>query len=401
MRVLHILDHSLPLQSGYVTRTRGILTAQRGLGVETFQLTTPRQNRVAVAEEQVDDLLFYRTPAPTGPLAGLPILSYWAEMKATERRLDGLIPALKPDLLHAHSPLLDGYPALWAGRRHGLKLIYEVRAFWEDAAADAGTASQGGLRMRATHAAETGLLRRADHVVALCQGVRDEIVGRGIPAERVTIVPNAIDIDKFPPGEAPDTALAERLGLAGATVLAFIGSFYPYEGLDLLLRALPRLRAPAPLKVLLVGGGPMDQELRQLAAELGLADRVIFTGRVKFEEVNRYYGLVDILVFPRRRMRLTDLVTPLKPIEAMAKKRLVLASDVGGHREMIEDGRTGFLFAADDVDALARRIEEALADRAAWPRYQAAGRAYVEAERVWQTVGRRYGAIFERLGLAL
>ncbi len=135
------------------------------------------------------------------------------------------------------------------------------------------------------------------------------------------------------------------MGAGGAEVIGFIGSFYDYEGLDDLIAAMPRLVAARPgARLLLVGGGPMEAALRAQAEASPVADAIRFVGRVPHQEVERYYGLVDVLAYPRKKMRLTDLVTPLKPLEAMAQRRLVAASDVGGHRELIEDGRTGTLF---------------------------------------------------------
>ncbi len=199
--------------------------------------------------------------------------------------------------------------------------VYEVRAFWEDAAVDQGTAREGDLRYRLTRASESHVFRRADHVFAICEGLRREIVGRGIPDGRVSVVPNAVVAQDFAFRAPRDAALAARHGLQGAFVLGFIGSFYAYEGLDLLLRALPALAVRMPqVRVLLVGGGDEDARLRAQAQALGVADRVVFAGRVPHAEVQRYYDLVDVLaLYPRHPMRLTETVTPLKPLEAMAQ----------------------------------------------------------------------------------
>jgi PEP-CTERM/exosortase A-associated glycosyltransferase len=313
------------------------------------------------------------------------------------RRLDEVIARERPDVLHAHSPSLDGAAAIAAGRRHRLPVVYECRAFWEDAAVDHGTAREGGLRYRLTQAHETRVFRDADAVTCICDGLRRDIVARGIPAEKVTVIPNAVDIEAFSMEREPDAELAARLGLAGRPVLGFIGSFYAYEGLSLALDALALLRPRMPqLRLLLVGGGPQASALEDEVARLGLADAVVFTGRVPHAEVARYYDLVDAFVYPRLSMRLTDLVTPLKPLEAMAQGRLVVASDVGGHRELIRDGETGVLFRAGDAAALARAVESLFANRDRWPALQAAGRRFVEQERNWRASVARYEAVYAR-----
>ena len=395
LRILHVLDHSIPLHSGYTFRTRSILQQQRALGWETFHLTSPKQGPAPQAHELVDGLGFYRTAATAGMLDRLPVLNQLAVIDRLAARLLEVAREIKPDVLHAHSPALNAVAALRVGRRLGIPVVYEIRAFWEDAAVDHGTAREWGLRYRITRAMETWALRRVDAATTICEGLRAEIVGRGIPAEKVTVIPNAVDLGDFSVDGARDEALAASLGLGDTAVLGFIGSFYAYEGLDILLQALPAMLEKNPaIRVLLVGGGPQDAALKQQARELGVADKVIFTGRVPHHEVQRYYNLVDVLVYPRLKMRLTDLVTPLKPLEAMAQGRLLVASDVGGHQELIEDGVTGVLFAAGDPLALAQKTLALLAEPQRWPALRAQGRRFVENERSWKASVARYQRVY-------
>jgi PEP-CTERM/exosortase A-associated glycosyltransferase len=398
MRILHVLDHSLPQQSGYVFRTLGILRAQRARGWQTEHLTTPRHPDTRGAEETVDGWHFYRTPLADHPLAAVPLLGDWRQMAATQARLDAIVRAVKPDILHAHSPILNGLPALAVARRHHLPLVYEVRAFWEDAAVDLRKVRPWGLRYRATRGLESYLLRRADAVVTICEGLRRDVVARGIPSKKVTVVPNAVDLGAFKDMPARDPELAGRLGLEPGATVGFIGSFYAYEGLELLIEAVAELKDRlSGLKLLLVGGGPQEARLKALAHSLGLDGHAIFTGRVPHDEIARYYGLLDVLVYPRHRMRLTDLVTPLKPLEAMAQGKLVLASDVGGHQELIESGKTGFLFPADDTGSLVRALRDIFSMRSQWPRLRAQARDFVERERSWEASAARYQPLYEAL----
>ena len=397
LRVLHVLDHSIPLHSGYTFRTLAILREQRRIGWETFHLTSPKHTATQLMEETVDGLHFYRTP-PLEAGAGLPGVDQLALMRRIEQRLAEVAAAVKPQILHAHSPVLNAIPALRVGRRLGIPVVYEVRAFWEDAAVDHGTTAEGGLRYRLTRRLETYALRRAGHVFTICEGLRGDIVARGVAPEKVTVVPNAVDIASFEPGGAPDQALKLQLGLAGCSVLGYIGSFYAYEGLDLLLAALPQvLRSRADVRLVLVGGGPQDEALRAQARRLDLADKVVFVGRVPHADVRRYYDLIDLLVYPRHSMRLTELVTPLKPLEAMAQGRVLLASDVGGHKELIRHGQTGWLFGAGRVEALAEAVTSLLGMREKWPQLRRAGREFVERERNWAASVARYRPVYDRL----
>lgn len=401
LRVLHVLDHSIPLHSGYTFRTLSLLREQRKLGWETHHLTSPKHG-IGMAgkagdalEETVDGWHFHRTPAVPG---GLPGLGPWRLMRQLEARLQSVAERLRPQILHAHSPVLNALPALKVGRRLGIPVVYEVRAFWEDAAVDHGTTTEGSLRYRLTRAMETRALKRADHVFTICEGLRKDIVARGIDAGRVTVIPNAVDIETFSVGGQADEALKARLGLNGARVVGFIGSFYAYEGLDLLLQAFPSLLARMPeARLLLVGGGPQESALKAQAEALGLTDKVVFVGRVPHQEVQHYYDLVDVLAYPRHPMRLTELVTPLKPLEAMAQGRVMVASDVGGHRELIRDGETGVLFQAGNAPALAEALVGLLGRPERWPALRAAGRSFVETERNWARSVANYVHPYQRL----
>ncbi|WP_417451965.1 TIGR04063 family PEP-CTERM/XrtA system glycosyltransferase [Kordiimonas sp.] len=396
MRILHVLDHSLPKHSGYVFRTMSILSEQRARGWDPILVTTPRQGATAALSEEINGWTIHRTPNTGSPNWAPPVLKEWQEMRTTKRRLTSLVEELQPDILHAHSPVLDFFPAKAASG--GRPVVYEIRAFWEDAAVDHGTTSENSFRYRLTRATETKAITQADHVTCICEGLRSDIVARGIPADKVSIIPNAVNVETFPPIETCDEALKNSLGLQGRIVFGFIGSFYKYEGLQFLIEALPALKAACPeAAVLLVGGGPMERQLKNRVAELGLENDVIFTGRVPHEEVRKYYSVADILAYPRHPMRLTETVTPLKPLEAMALKKLVLASDVGGHKELIDDGKTGRLFQANNTDDFVRVALELIRDRHQWDSYHSAGRHYVEHVRNWKNSVANYAPIYTRL----
>ncbi len=398
MRILHVLDHSVPLHSGYAFRTLAILREQRALGWETLHLTSPKQGDSSALLEHAEGLPFFRTAPRRGLLSQLAGVREHLLMRDLERRISQVAQETAPEILHAHSPVLDALPTLRVGRKLAIPVVYEVRAFWEDAAASHGTSREGGLRFLATRALETHALRRADAVTTICDGLRNDMIARGIPGERITVVPNAVDVTRFRLGGLPDGDLKARLGIAGSRVLGFVGSFYGYEGLDLLVRAVPAILERAPdTKVLLVGGGDEELALQDTARRLSLKDKVIFAGRVPHDDVQRYYDLIDVLVYPRLSIRLTELVTPLKPLEAMAQGRLLAASDVGGHRELIRHGENGILFPAGSEGGLAAAVVSLLESRDRWPALRSAARRYVETERNWPASVARYREVYERL----
>lgn len=395
-RILHVLDHSLPAHSGYTFRTRALMKAQAAKGWVVAGVTGVRHPLPGPVVETVDGLTFYRTP-PIKP-ASSP-LREWREIGALAKRIEALVAEWKPDLLHAHSPVMDGLAALRVGKRLGVPVIYEIRAFWEDAAVGNGTGREGSARYFLTRRLETHAVKSADAVAVICEGLRGDLVARGIDPAKITVSPNGVDLDLFGSPPPRDDALAVELGLgADDPVIGFIGSFYDYEGIDDLIAAMPALIAAEPrTRLLLVGGGPMEAALKAQAAASPVAAHIFFVGRVPHEQVERYYSLIDILAYPRKKMRLTDLVTPLKPLEAMAQGKLVAASDVGGHRELIEDGVTGSLFAPDDPAAIADVLAGLLARRTLWGERRRVARAFVEAERNWSSNILRYEPVYQNL----
>jgi PEP-CTERM/exosortase A-associated glycosyltransferase len=389
MKVLHVLDHSLPLGSGYSYRSRSIVTFQKRMGLEPVVLTSPKQGTESDASELMDGIPHYRTGRTGGRL---PFARELRLMLRLARRIIRVARTEGADLIHAHSPSLNGLPALWAGRRLGLPVIYEVRTLWEDAAVNNGTFAEGSLRYRLSRAIETMVLRRAHRVVAICEGIRWEVASRGISQGRIALVPNGVDPEWLEP-HARATNLAAQLGLGEGPVFGYIGSFSRYEGLPFLIDAMPEIFARFPgCKLLLVGGGRDEQAIRTAAQRLGPA--VIMPGRVPQERVRDFYSLMDVFVLPRRRMRLTELVTPLKPLEAMAMGIPVLASDIGGHAELVSDGETGLLFKAESPDSLVEQASRLGRDPKLRAQLGAGGRRWVESERTWERIAARYLPIY-------
>ena len=406
MKVLHVLDHSIPLHSGYTFRTRSILKEQHKLGIQTCHVTSPKHGNDELETETVDGLTFYRSAPVSNLMSKLPVVNQMANIGPMVKRILEVIALEKPDVIHAHSPALNGLAALKAGRKTGLPVVYEIRAFWEDAAVDHGSCKEDDLRYRLTRKMETHVVKHANAVTTICEGLRADLIARGFPSEKFTVIPNAVNIEQFDLLTEKNTILEKELELEHCQVLGFLGSFYGYEGIDLAIAALPEVLVKNPnVRLLLVGGGPQEQKLKQQVILLGLERKVIFTGRVPHSEVGNYYSLVDLLVYPRKNMRLTNLVTPLKPLEAMAQGKLVLASDVGGHKELIANNENGFLFKADNVEHLGQRIVEILAgssssqtlDNDVNTRVIKNGRDFVENIRNWRNSVSNYLPVYKRV----
>ncbi len=355
------------------------------MGWELAGLTGVRQyqhgEQPVDAVQDVEGLRFYRTQAT---VSGPPLLGEWRETGLLRDRIIALHREWPFDIIHAHSPALNGLAAVQAAKRLDVPLVYEIRAFWEDAAVGNGTGREGSAKYWLTRMLENHVVSRADRIAVICEGLRSDLVARGVSPKKIFVSPNGVDLELFGDPPPRDTALAAELGLGDGPLIGYIGSFYDYEGLEDLIAAMPHFAGAAEkAQLLLVGGGPVETALRAQADASPARDRIHFVGRVPHDHVERYYSLVDVLAYPRKAMRLTELVTPLKPLEAMAQGRLVAASSVGGHRELIEDGETGTLFAPGDPIDLARKIGDLLASPQIWDQRREKAKAFVAEKRNW------------------
>jgi len=395
MKVLHVLDHSLPLHSGYAFRSDSILRALNSQGIETIQITGPKFGMTESVSDVQNGVTYQRTPVSSGEEIGSGSLAQIACVRRLREQLKPIVAREKPDVIHAHSPCLDGLAALGLG----IPVVYEIRATWEDAAVSSGTTKQGSLRYRITRALETFTARRVNSVVTICEGLKSEMRRRGIPASKIQVVGNAVELSSFrKSSDDTKNALRNRLGLVDQKVLGFFGSFYAYEGLSLLIEAMSSLvKRRTDVVLLLAGGGEEESSLKRMVSENSLGDYVRFVGRVPHNEISGYYGIADFMVFPRQREKVTELVTPLKPLEAMYTNCVVVASDVGGHKELIEDGVTGHLFRAGDATSLEAKLEELLNDDVLCAKTLNAGEAYLLSERTWDSMAKRYVALYESM----
>jgi PEP-CTERM/exosortase A-associated glycosyltransferase len=394
MKILHVLDHSLPIFSGYSFRSSNILQFQKTIGMEPIALTSPKHGREGTESEEIGGIRYFRTPEKGRiSLTKLPLFKEALVIQRLRKRLRQVVNSENVDLIHSHSPSLNGFPAWLVARRCRIPFVYEARAFWEDAAVDRGTFGARSWRYAFSRIFESFVFRRADAVIVIAEEMKRDLIARGLPEDRIFVVGNGVDLEMFQPRER-NIILADQLGLDGGPVFGFVGSFYHYEGLELLLESFAGVRKQIPnARLLVIGGGPREQAIREAAKKFDRA--VTILGHVPHQQVPDFYSVIDVLVYPRRKMRLTDLVTPLKPLEAMAMAKAVLASDVGGHRELIQHGRTGFLFRSDDGEALTTAAVQLAKDTVLRNKLSTSARTYIEVERGWRTVVKNYVHIYE------
>jgi len=327
-----------------------------------------------------------------------------------EEELWAVAQHVQPDIIHAHSPYQCGVPAYRVARRMGIPMVYEVRGLWEESGVANGLFRLGGAKYRFWKRMDSEAMLGADVVVCICEQLRTEVIRRGVAAERVFVVPNAVDTSVFQPiarheegnlDSVPQEVKSLRARLRGRTV-GYIGSIRKLEGIDELVRAAGEmLRRGQDFSLVIIGDGPDTDELKTLAAEEGLGDRAVFVGRVPHDLMPFYYDLIDVFAISRPPSRVAKLVTPLKPLEAMAMGKAVVTSDLPALREIVQDAKTGVLYVPGDVSDLADKCIQLLQDEALSTRIGRAAAQWVRKERTWSAVlkhlGPAYRSAMERL----
>lgn len=397
MKIVQAFDQTVPIISGYTMRSRYISESLQKLGVEVTAVRSPAfsyDNSV----ETIDGVSYVSTNWPHPAFAKLPVLRELALVRGLRNGLNKEA-AKGVDLVDAHSSLLMGMAAAATAKKFNKPFLYEIRALWEDARADQGRVKEASFMYKLIRYLETRVINKADHVTVICEGLKNDLVGRGIDQDKITVIPNGVDTDKFSP-VARDPAITEKYQLEDSPVIGFIGTFFEFEGLDLLIEAARGIVKNNPrTKFLLVGAGRHDDYLKSLVNEYKLQENVIFTGRVPHDDILKYYAAIDVLVYPRISKRITELVTPLKPLEAMAMKRVVIGSDVGGIKELVADQENGLLFKAHDVNDLIEKCEYAINNLEQLQPMVERARVYVEQQRQWPVICEKYLDIFKQMGI--
>jgi PEP-CTERM/exosortase A-associated glycosyltransferase len=404
MRILHILHRSLPGTHGYAIRSKYIVECQKKLSLDPIVITSPFQSGSNGAKgnpEYINDIPYYRTNvfkkmgsrevrSSSIWLSALrfPLLILFA------KQVLNLANRIKPSIIHAHSPFYCGLVASWISKRLGIPSIYEVRGVWEGSSPSLNDVTAVQKMFRSL---ENRAIRSADGVVVISEHLEKELLSRGLN-KNILVVPNGIDTTKFVCQEK-SKQLVEKYQLNGKIVLGYIGTFSAeYEGLEYLIRALPLIIKKCPDTVLLlVGDGRLRDSLEVLAAGIGVKENVIFVGMIPHDLVSDYYSLMDICIFPRLRTVETELVTALKPLEAMGCGKAIIGSNVGGIQELISEGKTGILFEAGCTDDLARRCLTLIEDGRMREALGSQGKKWVVENRQWTMIVRRYIEIYNNL----
>ncbi len=403
-RVLYHVSQCPPFHnSGYAIRTHALARQLQGKGwdIEVFARHGYPNDRYdfidkALAERrEVVEAITYHFEPDTEAFRTLVPQEYQEQAVETLCRQAALF---RPALIHTASNQIVGLSGTEAARRLGIPSIYEMRGLWHMTRASKQPSYETTEHYAMTHALEMQAASQADHVFAITEAIRDIVIDAGISAKKITVVPNAVNVEDFQPRE-PDLALKSELGYDSETVVGFVGSFAAYEGLDDLLRAVASLHHAGhkSIRLLLVGDGAAMQSLRALSAELELERVVTFTGRVAHDQVARYYSLMHICAYPRKGARVCEVVSPLKPFEAMAMQKAVVVSSVDALAEMVREGETGLIHKKDNWEDLANSLHLLMRDSARMTDLGKSARSWVRENRTWDRIADRVDAAYKQI----
>lgn len=441
MKVLHVLANSPPDVNGYAVRTHGLMKAYSTLpNIDVIGLTSPwypEKDSMARSIE-MDGIVYRRCLHPArmvsikeyglkwtasrgkkriagsegfaskpvwkraASLAFKPLRPGWAWIeerilfKHFTKKIIEIAKSEKADIIHAHVPYRVGIPAMRAARELGLPFVYEMRGMWEESAVASGRWKAGGLAHRRFRRLETKALKSANSVICISETLRKEAISRGVSSEKITVVPNAVELKN----DAEESELFHemRVKLEGKLVIGYIGSLRELEGVDLTAEAASILISQGlDVKLFVLSSESGQEDLRNYCMELGISDSSFIVGPVPHNKVAPFYDLIDIFVVSRPDFTVTKLVTPLKPFEAMRGECAVLVSDLPALSEIVNDGVTGRLFKSGDVEDLANCIEELCREGDQRKRLGQAAKAWVEENRTWSSVIDSVPSLYEEL----
>ncbi|MEM9439099.1 MAG: glycosyltransferase family 4 protein [Pseudomonadota bacterium] len=397
-RIAYVLHNSLPHSSGgYATRSHGVATGLSAAGYEVLAFTRPGfpidikagfSSRDVSPKDSIGEVTYHRILETSNKEHAL-VAYVLKSADLLERRFR----ECRPSLVIAASNYRVGLMAMIAARRLGIPCVYEVRGWWEITRASRDRSFEFTDSYQIQRLLENETAKAADHVITLTEAMREELEAGGVPPDKISLVPNSCDAERFEPIER-DQALADRYGIPkGVPVIGYIGTFVDYEGLDDLARAAVELkRRGVAYRLLIVGNenvsgteiGPIASRIQAIMEEGGATDWLLMPGRVPYADVAAHYSLLDIAAFPRKPWTVCELVSPMKPLEAMAMQKTVVVSSVRALRDLVTHDETGLVFTKGDSAALADALHRLVMDRPLAASLAQQARKWVLDHRTWE-----------------
>ena len=401
-KALLALHYSLPYDTaGYSIRSHSILTHLKKRGLDVLAVTRlgypwnlgGHAGKELRVEDNIDGLCYIRLTSDCN----------WRQRRDSEyidayaQRLVEEAKSGNVSILHSASNFLNGLAAAKAARTAGCRSIYEVRGLWHLSQAVKEPGFESTDHFLYSEIMERAAVREADAVVTISEALKERLVHTGVKPEKITVIPNAVDLNIFKP-RSPNVELKKRLGLEGKTVIGFIGSLTGYEGLDLLIKAVAALVGRgANIALLIIGHGYAEKALKKLASSHPHKDCIRFVGHVPFNDIKKYYSIIDIFPFPRNGYEVCRLSPPLKVLEVMAAAKPVIVSDLPPLLEMVKDGETGSVCRADDLQSLIETIQRLYENPDECRVLGEAARKWVAENRSWESMSKKYIDLYREI----
>ena len=382
MKILHILYQSIPQISGSSIRSRDILMTQKEVGLEVVAITAPFQ-AASSKYDVIDGVKYYRSKFNeedtisdkrksfgSRVLRLFSIISFYSQIKK-------VIIQEKPEILHAHAMFFCGIPALLLAKKYHVPFVYEVRSLWMLKKEKKKVSGFSRLIERFLFKIECFVMNKADCVIVINQNLKEVIVNSGVNSDKIVLISNAVNTTLI-----NSLKNKEKEKIRESVCFGYIGTLTPHEGIDMLIEAFGAFNLKQPKsKLVIYGCGIEEERIKKLSQE---HNNISFNGKIDPNEVYKAFNCIDIIINPRYKNKLTDSVTPLKPLEAMAYDKLVVGSDVGGIRELVDHEKNGFLFKAGSVKDLINTMEYVVSlDQEKLNFIKTSALSYVENEKSW------------------
>lgn len=401
-RICYVLQDSFPYSSGgYATRGHGVAIGLKNSGFDVICMTRPgfptdvrpELSEVKINKIDIIDGINYKRTFGADRSNNKLLAKY---VEDTADILEKEFSLLTPEVVIAASNHTNAMPALIAARRLGIPFIYEVRGFWEitQMSRDLGFVDTPAFWMHKI--LETEICNKSECVFTLTSSMREELIRRGVESEKIQILPNSCDINYFTPSNK-DKKLLQKFNIpASAVVIGYIGTFVDYEGLEDLVAACAILKDRGhKFRLLLVGSenvygkknGKITAKINEIAKLNGFSDWLIMPGRLPHEEVYDYYTLIDVVPIPRKPWPVCEMVSPMKPLEALAMEKAVVVSNVRALTDIIMHNKTGLCFEKNDITSLANELESLINDKNKREQLGKSGREWIIQERTWELIG--------------
>jgi len=403
--IMYHVNQSLPHHSsGYAIRTQSLLRAlkKKKWNIEAYaRIGYPNDRydfigaRIVKSHSNVESIDYNFTPSRTKSIGKLSIEQY---QKESVKLIIEQAKKFKPAIIHCASNYSCGLAGTAAAKLLGIPSIYEMRGLWHMTRTAKQPEYADTDHYKMIEKLEIQAAMNADHVFTITNGIKEVLLKNGIEDRKITLLPNAVDTERFKSNNR-NKLIEKKLGLEGKKTIGYIGSFTDYEGLDYLLRASVNLKEKynGKFKILLIGDGTALDDLKRLRTELKLEDTVHFTGRIDHNDVLDYYSVIDIAVYPRKGTPVCEIVSPLKPLEAMAMGKIIIASSVKALAEMVIDKETGMIHIKDDIDDLSRLLEICLTNKDLNEKLGKNAIKWVTLNRTWDEISKKVNGAYQKL----